>query len=366
MREYEGHIGQREGVILVFTVLSAMLFLQFPQFLVEVGGPAAWQAGLVMTGAALLLILPLGALAQRFPGRGLAEISREAAGSFLGGLFTLLVAAWLFTSTVLTLRNFTETFLIAILPNTPPSVLIVVAVGVAVFASYKGIEAIGRAAQILLPLIAGGALLVLLFNLPRADTSALFPLWGHGLVNTITGGLFYASTVAEVIFLLAAGYAFRDGATLRTSGLLGTLLFGLSTTLTVAVLVATFGAPTARETPFPLYNLARLIYLGRFLQRTEALIIMFWFFAAAVRLSVLLHATVVSVAGALRLPDYRPLLFPMAVIMSALSLMPEDFLAALRIDRDLVGPLGFIVLAVPLLLWLLALVRGKGETSHAA
>lgn len=365
MREYEGHIDLREGSVLVFIVLSAMLFLQFPEFLIEVGGPAAWQVALVMTGAGLVLLLPMGALARRFPGRGLAEISLEAAGPFLGPLFTLMVAVWLFASASLTLRNFTETFLLSILPDTPPSVLMIVAAGCAAFASYKGFEAIGRAAQILLPLITGGIVLVLLFSLPRVDTSLLFPFWGHGLMSTVTGGFYYSSMVTEVIFLLAAGYAFRDGATLSSSGLVGTLLFGLAATVTVLVLVAIFGAPTARETPFPVFNLARLVYLGRFLQRTESLVIMLWFFAAAVRLSVLLHAAVISIGGALRLPNYRPLLLPLVVIMVALSLVPRDFLEVLRLDRDWLRPLGFIVLGVPLVLWFLAAVRGKGASAHA-
>ncbi|MFZ5827710.1 MAG: GerAB/ArcD/ProY family transporter [Bacillota bacterium] len=366
MREYEGHISLREGTTLIFIALSAMLFLQFPQFLIGVGGPAAWQVALVVTMAGLVLLLPMGALAKRFPGRGLAEIGREAAGPFLGPLFTLLVALWLFASAALTLRNFTETFLISILPDTPPSVLVVVGAACAVFASYKGIEAIGRSAVILLPLVAGGALLVLLFSLPRVDLSLIYPFWGQGLMPTMAGGLYYSSMVAEAIVLLAAGYAFRDGTVLRNSSLLGALLFGLAAMATVAVLVTVFGAPTAGENPFPLYNLARLVYLGRFFQRTEAVIITFWFFAAAIRLSLLLHAAAVSFGGALGLPLYRPLLFPMLILLVSLAMVPHDFLEVLRWDRDLLRPLGFVVLAIPLVLWLLAAVRGKGDSSHAA
>ena len=173
------------------------------------------------------------------------------------------------------------------------------------------------------------------------------------------GSLYYASTAAEVIVLLAVGHAFRDGRSLQHSSLRGILLFGLAAAATVAVLVGIAGAPLARQEPFPLYFLARLVYLGRFLQRTEALIVMFWILAALIRLSALMSATAISLAGALRLPDYRPLLFPLATILSALSLLPKDYVAVLRLDREWMRPLGFAVLAVPLLLWLLAVVRGK-------
>lgn len=365
MREYEGHLGLMEGVVLVFTVLSAMLFLQMPQFMVEVGGPAGWQVAVVAMLTAMALMLPVGALAGRFPGRGLAEISVEAVGPFAGPAATLLVTLWLLATTAVALRNFTETFLMSILPDTPPSVLIVVAVCVALFASYKGIEAIGRSAQLLVPLIAGGTVVLLLFSLPRVDISMLFPFWGHGLMNTLGGGIYYGSIAAETIFLLAAGYAFRDGKTLLSSGLWGIFLWGVLAALTIAVLVTVFGSPTASQNPFPLYNLARLVYLGRFLQSTESVLIMFWFFAAAVRLSVCLHATAVSLGGALKLPAYRPLLFPLAVVLVALSMVPEDFIAVLRINRDWLHPLGFGVMALPLLLWLVAAIRGKGGPADA-
>ncbi|MFZ5815091.1 MAG: GerAB/ArcD/ProY family transporter [Bacillota bacterium] len=366
MGEYEGHIDLREGVVLVLTVLTATLFLQTPQYLIEVGGPAGWQVALVMTGSAALLLLPMIALAGRFPGRGLAEISVEAAGPILGPLLTLPVTLWLLLSAALSVRNFTETFLIAILPDTPPSVLITVVIGCAVFASYQGLEAVGRASLILLPLVAGGGLLVLLFSLPRVDLTLMYPFWGQGLIPTLVGGAYYGTLATEVIFLLVVGYAFREGRVLRSSALRGILYFGIGAALTAWVLVCVFSSPIASQNPFPLFNLARLIYLGRFLQRTEAVIVMLWFFAAAVRISVLLHASVVSLAGSLRLPYYRPLLFPAAVILMALALVPQNFLEVLRLNRDWLRPAGFVVLTIPLLLWVLAAVRGKGGSAHAA
>lgn len=179
MQEYEGHIGPREGSVLLFTLLASMLFLQLPQVFVDVAGPAGWQLAVLATLFGLAVTAPMVALVQRFPGRGLAEISVLAAGPVLGPLLTLLVTAWLFTATVQTLRNFTETFVMAILPETPPSVIILFGLALAIFASYRGAEAIARSAYVLLPAIAAGGLLILLLSLPRADLSLLFPFWGR-------------------------------------------------------------------------------------------------------------------------------------------------------------------------------------------
>ncbi len=366
MSREEGHIGPLQGVILVYAVLTAMLFLQYPVYLISAGGPAAWQVALVVTGAALALFLPTAALARRFPGQGLAEISEQVAGPMLGSLFTLSVAAWLFFAAAVTVRNFTETFIVAILPTTPPSVLTVVTVLCALYASYRGLEPLARAAQVLFPLIAAGVFLVILFSLPRAEVSRLYPLWGNGLQTTLNAGIAYAGMGAEAILLLVLGYGFREGKGVSRSGFLAILLFGLSAAVTVAVLVMIFGAPDAADQPFPMFNLARLVYLGGFLQRTEALLVMFWFFAAAVRVSALFHGTVVSLAGTLGLPYYRPLVFPLAVVLMAVSMLPPDFISIVRLDRDWIRPLAVYVLLVPVLLLTLALVRRKRGQAHVA
>jgi spore germination protein KB len=365
MRE-EGHIGPAQGSMLVYAVLMAKLFLQYPAFLIEVGGPAAWQVALVMTAGALLLFLPMGALARRFPGQGLAEIGEVVAGSFLGPLLTLLVAVWMLLVVSLTLRNFTETFIVTILPSTPPSVISIAAIICIAYASYRGLEPLTRTVQVLFPVILAGALILLLMSLPRGEISRFYPFWGHGIIRTLTGGLYYTGMGAEAIIVLIFGYCFRQGQMARTSGLLGILFFGLTTMLTVAILVITFGAPDAAQQPFPMFNLARLVYLGRFLQRTEALIIMFWFFAAAVRLSALFHAGVISITDALGLPYYRPVVFPVAMLTVSLSLVPKDFVTVMRLDRDWMRPLGVGIMLIPLLLLVLAIIRKKGGQAHAA
>ncbi|MDF2627232.1 MAG: gerXB [Symbiobacteriaceae bacterium] len=362
----EGHIGLLEATVLVYAVLSAKLFMQAPGFLIDIGGPAAWQVALVMTAAGLVLLLPIGALARRFPGQGLAEIAEEAAGPYLGSLFSLYVIAWLFTTLANSLRNFTEVYIGTILPNTPPSVLTLVALVCMGYASYRGLESLGRATQVMLPVILAGIVLVLVFSMPRIQLSRLYPFWGHGLIDTVTGGIYYAGLAAEAVVVLALAYSLRDAKNIRKAAMLGVALFGLLSALTCAVLVMVFGAPDAAQQPFPLFNLSQLVYLGRFFQRTEALMVMFWFFNVAVRLAVLFHALVVTFTGMLRLPYHRPIIFPMAVLLFATSLLPEDSLVVLRLMRDWLTPSGLGIFFVPILLLALALIRGKGVRSHAA
>lgn len=366
MNREEGHIGRREGIVLLYAVLSGKLFVQEPTFLIDVGGPAAWQVAIVMTIGVLLLFLPTVALVNRFPGRSLGAIAEEAAGPFFGALLSFSVSLWLFFSFAMGLRNLTETFIATILPNTPTSVMMVTALICVLYASYRGLESLSRAAQILLPVIGAGIVVLLLFSLPRIDSSRLYPFWGYGAATTLTGGLLRAGTGAEAIVLLALGHAFRDGKSLRRSGYWSIILFGVSTVATILVLVMVFGAPDAAHQPFPLFNLARLVYLGRFLQRTESLLVMFWIFTLLIREAVLFHGAVATLTEALALPFYRPLTFPVALLGFSLAMVPEDQVAIMQWVRDWLAPLGVGVLLIPALLLLVAMARGKEGKAHEA
>lgn len=362
----DGHIGSAEGVILIYACLAAKLFLQYPAFLITAGGPAGWQVALIMTAAALLLFFPAAALAQRFPGHGLSDISRQVAGPFVGTALTLLVCLWVLAAITLTLRSVTENFIIAMLPHTPPSILTAAMILCMIYASYCGFESLARTTRILFPVMIVGLLIVLLFNLTRLEVGRLFPFWGTGVPTIAVSGLRYAGMAAEAVVLLLVGASFRTSSALRTSGMLGILLFGLTSAAMTASLIGVFGAPDAAQQPFPVFTLARLVYLGRFLQRTEALLVMFWFFAAAVHLSLLFHATALSLASSLRLPFYRPLIFPLAVLVASLVLLPQDYMVVVRTDRDWMRPLGIGVFLIPLLLLVVAVIRRKGGTTNAS
>jgi len=109
-----------------------------------------------------------------------------------------------------------------------------------------------------------------------------------------------------------------------------------------------------------------VVHLGRFFQRFEALAVMLWFYGASARLTALTWGTAVALTDTLGLPHYRPLLWPVGVMVMALAFLPKDFMTVFRMERDLLRPLGWVIIAIPVMLWLVALARGKGGESNAA
>lgn len=366
MREQEGHIGFVEGLALGYAVLTIKTLIEYPAFLIDTGATAAWQIALVSMLAALVVFWPTAHLLRRFPGMGLGGIAEKAAGPF-GSLLTLGVAAYLGVLGALTTRMLAEGFIISILPETPPSVLVLGFVLCAVAASHKGIEVLGRTAVILMPLgiLLLGGLILLNWNHVRWDW--LYPLWGHGAQTTLVQGLLHSGSFADVTTLLACGYAFRSQGTAAKSSGIAILLSGLTIAAVTLTCLTAYGYREAASLPFPSFTLAQSIYLGRFFQRVESIFVMVGFFSGAICLSLLFHALVSLITEVLRLPYHRPLIFPLAILWFTGALIPSDFRVVVTGLQWLHSGGGVPVLCFPLLLLLLTLLRrkGRGET-HVA
>lgn len=324
----EGHIGFSEAATLAFVLLSTKILVIYPSVMVQLGQTAAWFLVLQTAAWAALGFLLVAALMDRFPGRGLAEANAEAGGPVLGSAFNLGLVVWLVLDAALMLRLFSETFVAALLPRTPLSSIMLLALPLAVYAGWVGLESLSRANLVLAPVLAIILPAVLVFTLTEARLDLLFPLWGPGPAPLLQFGVTRMGTMSEVVLLAVYAYALRDRKVLRRAGLCALAISAVALALAVAVYVAVFGPEAGARQPFPFYELSRMVYLGRFVQRVESFFVLFWIIGAGIRLAVFLHAAAVTTAVTLGVPYYRPLLLPLAVLALAIGMIPADYTIA--------------------------------------
>lgn len=322
-------MGQTEALALVFMLLAAKSILPYPADMVATGQTAGWLLVILHTALQLALVLALIPALARYPGRGLAELNQEVCGPVLGTALNGVVLAWLLANLAMVLRLFTEAFITAILPGTPPGVIALAALGAALYGASGGLEVISRANLLLTPLIAAGFLAVLVFNLDDVRFQWLLPFWGPGPDRLAVAAVQHVGYMGEVSLLLLYAYALRTAAGLRRVAIWGLALGGLALAALTAMVTAVFGVGSAVRQALPLFSLAQMVYLGRFFQRAESLFVLLWALAAMIYLATLLHAAGITAAAALGVPYFRPLLWPLAALALAISLVPGNFTEAL-------------------------------------
>ncbi len=324
----DGRTGPVELAALIILALSLKLFLELPRDMAIHGRTAGWLLILAAGAAAGPGVAALAALARRFPGLTVPEMAgrlwgapaRLAAGVALSLMFVAAAA--------LQGRQLVDPVLTVILPATPAPVLAAGWVAVAAFAAHRGVEALGRAALTVVPWYLGATALVVLGTLPYSDYRLLAPLWGPGLVPLAAAALPKSSHYAELALLgLVIPYLDRGADAGRAGWRALAVAAGLATAA-VAQSLMVFPDRASEEATFTFFQVAEVIFLGRFVQRLETLVLLVWGVTATVAGGALLYGAVQGLARGAGMPVWRPLVFPVAGLVYTVTFLPADVPAA--------------------------------------
>lgn len=359
----DGHIGWREATALLITFTAIKVLLAFPRMMAKLGLAAGWMIPVIAMALGLLGFGLIAALMKRFPGKSIVEVSELVAGKFFGTIISMCFFGFFFYLTVVVLRQFAETVIVTSLPRTPISVVTAIFLMAVVYAAYLGIETISRGNWLLFPFMLVGFVTILAGVLPYFELDYFFPVLGTGATSVLKAGILKSSLFGEVLILAVIYPAIRNREKFNHIGIMSITVSGVAMTLAVVVLIGVFSPIGARDgAAFPLFQLARLIFFGRFVQRIEALFIFVWIFAGLIEISLSLYASAVILARILKLPVFRPLIFPLALLAYCLSFVPPDYVTATKMETDVLRNYGWsITFVLPGLLLLLARLRGMGE-----
>lgn len=347
----EGSFGPAEAIILLAISNIARMFLPYPRLLNEIGASAAWMTLLGGLVVALVGFYLMYLVLKKNPGQTIVEITEDTFGPVVGMSINLVIVVFFIAVGSLFAREFSEALIIAALPRLPISIISISYLGMGVLGAYLGIETLARTSRLAYPYIFGGILLLLLALIPQLEINNLFPVMGNGLLQVFGAGTLSTASITEIIFAGVIIQSMGGIDKFRRVGYHSMLLaFGLFIAVLLVMNLA-FHWSTMAENTLPFYRMARNIYLGRFVQRVESVFIIIWSVVAFIKIAVTLYGSAVTLARALKLPDYRPLLWPLITIMFTLSLLPPDLPTTVKLDIELLRPFAIITnYLLPLLL----------------
>lgn len=362
-----GKMGIAAGISLIMAITFPYVFLTVPaQVLQNVAG-LAWLSP-VIGGISLLLMLWSVIVVQEWVGEtdlyGACERLCGRVGAWLIGVYYI---GLFFIDVTVLLRQFAENTLLTALPRMEFGAIVNVYILVAALIVYFGLEGIVRANYVMMPFGIAGLMLVLLLLLPFYNIYELAPWQGQGLAVVISDSLKVAGVSAGAFALVILGLCFQDAATLKAAAFFGV---GLSTALksiTVLCFVLAFGPTVGSEKVLPFFEMARLVYLSRYIQRIEALFIVLWVMVGLLAIAINLFMGLYLITRMFKLPTMRPILPVVAIILTELAMLPPNIGSVIRlVSLSLSTYFNIGLYAIPSLLILLALVkRNRRRSGHA-
>ncbi len=348
--------------MLLFILVMATVILFVPGITAAKAKQSAWLVPLflpVLTGFATLWTA--WKLGQRFPQHTLAQYSvvllGKAAGKLVGGAYILFFLVF----NVLVIREFSQFLTLTVLSKTPHYILNIAIVLVGGYAAAKGIEVIARMTQFVLPFFVAGTLFIFVLAIPAMEPGKLLPLLEGGVLPIIRSSVTPASWYGEVIVLAMLLPAVNKPREAKSRGYLAILAVAGFLSVDTLITLGIFGPEFTGYLQFPFWNVAKYIEYGNYLQRVESVVAVLWITGMTIKVALVSYVLALATAQVLGLTAYRPALYPLALVQILAASYPLISMGELgEILGQYWPPYALIFeLVLPLLLLLVALIRGK-------
>jgi spore germination protein KB len=361
----DSKLGYRETLTLLITMISCKIFLSFPRNMAVMGDSAAWLIVLLSGAFSVAGFIFIRQLLRKFPNDNIFNIARKTGGKFLGLGLNLLIFLYFLTIASMLIREFAESFILAILPRTPISVITICFLILLIYSALLGIETLSRLAWFFGPYLLIGLIVILAFSKPT-DIQLLLPLLGPGPLPVLKNSLINLSGFSEILLLAVIAPLVRERKKIGEIGILSLVISTLILSGLTLIVLLTFNYAGMTDLIFPVFQLTRLISIGEFVQRVESVFVFLWFLTAVIGMSGLFYGTVVSFSEAFEIRDHRPLIFPLAVLVFTLSMIPRSMPETVFWNFFIVSRFyPAIWLGIPLLLWILSLfVKKQPEAAN--
>ncbi|AEG60415.1 GerAB/ArcD/ProY family transporter [Desulforamulus ruminis] len=362
-----GKISTRQAIFLLTTTIFATVILFVPSITANYAMQDAWISVLLATACGLLMAWLITRLGLYYPDKTIFEYAGKIVGRWPGKAVGLLYILWFLHLNAEVIREYGELMTAAFMPDTPIIVFHLIVVALAAYAVRNGLEVLTRANEVFFPVILGSIILVLLLSIGNMDFNRLLPIWDAGAIPVLKGSLVPLSWFGEIVtIMILLPYLNKPGKAYQVSAA-ALLISGLLLLSSVVGALAIFGPQLSGAWMFPTLNNARIISIANFIERMEPFVMGVWVTGGFIKISVFFWVVVLGTAQILELKDYRPLVLPIGATLVALSMFLNSNILDLLLFLSQVWPayaLSIFEVGIPLLLLVIAWLRGKKEGSH--
>ena len=360
--------GKWEAITFLINLICAKIFLFYPRMTVEDAGTAGWIMSIFSSMVTFILFFIFTKLYARFEGKDILDIAEHLGGKPLKISIGMITAGIALLLDIIFIREFSEDMKIISLPLSPLSfIMFFFSIG-AVLGAMLGIEAIVRWCAIVVPLISAAYIIILLGVLPQSNFNNVFPILGTGLKDIFSNGLFRVSVFSELLAIFFLAPFLGDNKIVRSTGYIALGISSVFLLVSSLAYILVFSYPSSLEPFNPIYQMARLINLGRFFQRIESVFVFIWAMAALLYITSLFYLVVYVIAKSSGLRYLRPIIMPLAVIVFSAAFLQPNLISTIEIKTNIlyktVGIGSFAIFALVMLLARLRKQTKKGGTAE--
>ncbi|MBY9077936.1 endospore germination permease [Paenibacillus sp. HN-1] len=309
--------------MLFFTYLTGSAITNIPGPLTGFAKTGAWISLLISWSLGTLLLLGLLYLNRQHPGQSFIDYSQK----MIGGLFTVLLAIP-FISLVLHMSagivlDIGLFFKSSMLRETPMYVIHASVFLIVSLTARSGIETMARMFTVLIAITVLSVVVTLLLSLYYFRPEFLLPIAPEGIKPILHGAYFTAGFPYGEIFLFSmlTPYVRKEDRARFEHGMLYAILANGICFILVTVCAIMVLGPVCGTVKYTLFQIARLIDIQDIIERIESLIGFALVVGSFMKATIALLVLALTITRLLKLPDYRILIFPLALVNFLFSIV---------------------------------------------
>ena len=356
----KGKISSLQMAIMMYPTIVATAILGVPSITAMYAKNDLWLSPILASFIGILTVYIAYKLHKHYPNQTVIQFSEQIMGRFVGKILGFLYLAFYIPVTGSIIRGYGEFLVDSFLVHTPISVVMASMVLLCAFAVLGGLEVLARVAQLFLPAFTIPLIILIFLLSPDFEFKNLFPMFEDGIMPSVKGAIVPSGYFTEFFLMIFLLPFLADGKKGMKYGMMS--VFAVMMTIVVVNLIVflVLGEATISKV-YPLMNVSRYISLGNFFENLESITMAIWILGAFIKISVFYYAAALGTAQWLNLSDYRPVIWPIGILLVEFSFW--SFPSGMELGRyDLINfPFqGFLMQTlIPLLLLVISVVRKR-------
>lgn len=265
-----------EAMCLILTILLINLFLQVPSYLISNTGSSTLINIIYISCIVILLFFLIYSIFSKFPGMDIVDISEFLGGKFLKVTFGLFYIIFIFLSTAVIIRLFSESLSLIYFSHININFIILSLIIICGIINSLGFKTICRLNVIIFPIMLFSIIFLFFSSINNYTFQRFFPLLGYGIKETFINGIENIFSFGG-IFLLFFIFPFLNKKNeFKKVGIYSILIYSFLLLLCTSSLLFSFPQSEKTSSPLSLYLLARQISFGTYIQSIDAFFLLIW------------------------------------------------------------------------------------------
>ncbi|MFC5651930.1 endospore germination permease [Paenibacillus solisilvae] len=358
----KGKISGLQMTCIFYASVVPTYWITMPSTIDNVVGRDSWMTPIFSCVISYLIVYVVYQLSMLYPGQTPIEYIPRIIGKWPGKVVGLGFLLYLLHIVSVTTHEFFDLINAKYLPFTPFIVIVLPLLLLAGYMVRQGVEVLGRFAFITIFYWIFVFMLYVFLTIPDMDIHNLFPVMEHGSTPQIKGVFLHNGWSSQAVFLSFMMPFLNKGSKKLLWGI-GAVSF-VAFDLVAAIIVPKMIYGTIMpDIAYPVLAAGEIIKIADFLEHIDLLIIADWIILYFVKMSIYIYILSLGTAQLTKLSTYRPIVFPICILISVVSLMSIGRFSDIKNFLEHIYPYYTILPqeAIPILLLIIAWFRTKGK-----